>query len=132
MLIVVDRVEDGGSCTVVNIKDMSGEETPKRPSNAAFHWQIVASFSPLVLLVGAAVLVGTLVSAVFVEVLALVSTVSEVFKGALILATVSAAFFFPACGFLFVQVLLSGWKQHALFMFCALITHASLIRNCLA
>ena len=119
---------------------MSGEETPKRPSNVTFHWRILASFSPLVLLVRAAVLADTLVLAVFVMVfvdaLALASAVSTAFVEALVLATVSAAFFFPARGFLFVRVLLSGWEQHALFLFCARVTRASpmasLIRNCLA
>ena len=109
-----------------------------KASNVAFRWRILASFSPLrvVLLVGAAVLIDTLVSVVFVEALALASAVSTVFVEALVLATVSAAFFFPTRCFLFVRVLLSGWEQHALFLFCAYVTRASpmasLIRNCLA
>ena len=113
---------------------MNGEETPDL--FRAFRWRILASFSPLVSLVGAAVLVDKLVSAVFVavfvEVLELASAVSTVFVEALVLATVSAAFFFPALGFLFVRVLLSGWEQHAFFLFCARVTHASLFGNCLA
>ena len=117
---------------------MSGEETPDLFRD--FGWRILTSLSPLVLLVRAAVLVDTLVSAVFVtvfvEALVLTLAVSTVFVEALVLATVSVAFFFPAHGFLFVRVLLSGWEQHALFLFCARITRASpmalLIRNCLA
>ena len=108
---------------------MSGEETPKQPSNIAFLWQILASFSPLVLLVVAAVLVDTLISAVFVtvfvEALALALAVSTVFIEELVLATISATFFFPARGFLFMRVLLSGWEQHVLFLFCARVTRAS-------
>ena len=76
---------------------MSGEETPDL--FRAFGWRILTSLSPLVLLVGAAVLIDTLVSAVFVEALALALAVSTVFVEALILATVSAAFFFPAHDF---------------------------------
>ena len=87
----------------------------------------------------AQVFIDTLISAVFVmvfvEALVLALVVSTVFVEALVLATVLAAFFFPARGFLFVRVLLSGWEQHALFLFCARVTcaspMASLIRNCL-
>ena len=60
---------------------MGGEQTPKRPSNMAFRWQILASFSPLVLLVRVRVHLGTLVSAVFVEALALASAVSSAHRG---------------------------------------------------
>ena len=85
-------------------KDMSGEETPNLFK--AFHWRILTSFSPLISLVGAAVLVDTLVLAVFVAVfvaaLASASAKSTVFVEAVVLATVSSVFFFPARGFLFV------------------------------
>ena len=90
---------------------MSGEET--LDLFRAFRWQILASFSPLVSLIGAAVVIDTVVSAVFVavfvEALALASAVSAVFVEALILATVLAAFFFPARSFHFARVLLFGW-----------------------
>ena len=80
---------------------MIGEETPDL--FRAFGWRI--SLSPLVSLIRAAVLIDTLVSAVFVavfvEVLALALAVSTVFIEALVLAAVSVAFFFPARGFLF-------------------------------
>ena len=82
---------------------MSGEETPDL--FRAFGWQILTSLSPLVSLVRAAVLIDTLVLAVFVtvfvEALTLALAVSTVFVEALVLPTVSAAFFFPARGFLF-------------------------------
>ena len=82
---------------------MSGEETPDL--FRAFGWRILTSLPLLVSLVGAAVLVDTLVLsavfvAVFVEALVLALAVSTVFVEALVLATVSAAFFFPARGFL--------------------------------
>ena len=69
---------------------MSDEETSELFDG--FGWRILTSFSPLVSLVGDAVLVDTLVSAVFVVVLveahALALALSTVFIEALLLATV--------------------------------------------
>ena len=69
---------------------MSGEEAPDLFK--AFRWRILTSFSPLISLVGAAVLVDTLISAVFVTVFVaafpLASAVSTVFVEAVELVTV--------------------------------------------